>query len=160
MVIPGSTHPPLLGNAPEPMTGLRRRTEDGDPLAVLRCSKCPKEEVFIRGMCRICYIRSWLHAVRAMPDHAVRPEVQVKGQVHSSPLYRVLLHHDGLLLARYVVQVLQEVFYFNQHDAEELALEAQLKGLALCTIEAFEQAKCHTEKLASAKLTATIEPER
>jgi ATP-dependent Clp protease adapter protein ClpS len=94
-----------------------------------------------------------------MADPPVRPDVQVKGQARFSPLYRVLLHHDGLHVARYVVQVLQEVFYFNQHDAEELTLEAQLNGMALCTIEAFEQAKCHAEKLTSAKLKATIEPE-
>ena len=94
-----------------------------------------------------------------MPDDAVRPAAQGDDQTRPALLYRVLLHHDGLHVARYVVQVLQEVFYFSRQGAEELTLEAQLKGMALCTTEAFEQAKCHAEKLTSAKLTATIEPE-
>ena len=94
-----------------------------------------------------------------MPDHDVRPDVQVKDQAHRISLYRVLLHHDGLHAARYVAQVLQEVFYFTQHGAEEITLEALYNGVALCAIEALEQANGHAGKLTSAKLRATIEPE-
>ena len=94
-----------------------------------------------------------------MSDYDVRPNVQVKDEAHRSPLYRVLLHHDGRHAARYVVQVLQEVFYFNRHGAEEITLDALYNGVALCAIEALEQANGHAGKLTSAKLTATIEPE-
>ena len=94
-----------------------------------------------------------------MPDDAVRPDPQVNDQRGSTPLYRVLLHHDGLHVARYVAQVLQEVFYFNRNGAEEITSEALYNGVALCTIETLEQANGHAEKLTLAKLTATIEPE-
>lgn len=94
-----------------------------------------------------------------MPAHATRPGAQVEEQAHDTPRYRVLLHHDGLHAARYVGQVLQDVFYFNQHGAEEIMSEARYNGVALCTIEPLEEAKCHAEKLTSAKLTATIELE-
>jgi ATP-dependent Clp protease adapter protein ClpS len=94
-----------------------------------------------------------------MPDDAVRPDVQAQGQARRTPLYRVLLHHDGLHIARYVAQVLQEVFYFNRSGAEEITSEALYKGVALCAIEPLEQANSHAEKLSLAKLTATIELE-
>jgi ATP-dependent Clp protease adapter protein ClpS len=94
-----------------------------------------------------------------MPDDAVRPDAQVKDQAHPNLLYRVLLHYDGLHVARYVVHVLQEVFYFNRQGAEEITSEALYNGVALCAIETLEQANCHAEKLTSAQLTATIEPE-
>jgi ATP-dependent Clp protease adapter protein ClpS len=93
-----------------------------------------------------------------MPDDAVRPDVQAKDPAHRALLYRVLLHHDGLHVARYVVQVLQEVFYFNRNGAEEITSEALYKGVALSAIEPLEQANCHAEKLTLADLTATIEP--
>jgi len=94
-----------------------------------------------------------------MADQVARPDAQVKGHAHRTPLYRVLLHHDGLHVARYVAQVLQEVFYFDRHGAEEITSEALYNGVALCAIEALEQANCHAGKLASAQLTATVEPE-
>lgn len=86
-------------------------------------------------------------------------DVNTEEQVHHIPLYRVLLHNDDVNHARYVVKVLQEVFHRNQHDAEQIMLEAHSQGVALCVIEPLEKAEFHAERLTSAKLTATIEPE-
>jgi ATP-dependent Clp protease adapter protein ClpS len=92
-------------------------------------------------------------------DRTVRRDAQVKNQARDAPRYRVMLHHDGLHAARYVVQVLQEVFHFSQDGAEEITLEALYNGAALCAIEALERAKVHAARLISANLMATIEPE-
>jgi len=94
-----------------------------------------------------------------VPDYEVRPDAQAGDQAERAPLYRVILYHDGPHAARYVIRVLQEVFYFNQRGAEEITLKALYKGAALCAIEALEQAAGHAEKLTYARLTATIEPE-
>ena len=94
-----------------------------------------------------------------MADHAARPDAKAKGPVRRALLYRVLLHHDGLHVARYVAQVLQAVFYFDRRCAEEITSEALYNGVALCAIEALEQANCHAGKLTSAQLMATVEPE-
>ncbi|MGO8702677.1 MAG: ATP-dependent Clp protease adaptor ClpS [Candidatus Brocadiia bacterium] len=94
-----------------------------------------------------------------MAENDARAGAQMNDQVRRMPLYRVLLHDDGLHLARYVAQVLQEVFYFSRRAAEEITSEAICSGMALCAIETLEQANGHAEKLTSAKLTATIEPE-
>ena len=94
-----------------------------------------------------------------MADDDARADAQMNGQARRMPLYRVLLHDDGLHVARYVAQVLQEVFYFSRRGAEEITSEALYSGVALCAIETLEQANGHAEKLTSARLTATIEPE-
>ena len=96
-----------------------------------------------------------------MTGETVRPklDVVVEERVHHLPLYRVLLHNDDVNYAQYVVKVLQEVFHFDQHEAEAIMLEAHQTGVALCVIEPLEQAEFHAGQLTSARLTATIEPE-
>ena len=94
-----------------------------------------------------------------MPDQVLQPDAQIRDQAHGAARYRVLLHHDGLHAARYVAQILQDVFFFDEHGAEEITLESLYSGVALCAIEALELAKSHVEKLAAAKLTATMEPD-
>ena len=59
-----------------------------------------------------------------MAENDARAGAQMNDQVRRMPLYRVLLHDDGLHLARYVAQVLQEVFYFSRRAAEEITSEA------------------------------------
>lgn len=62
-----------------------------------------------------------------MAENDARAGAQMNDQVRRMPLYRVLLHDDGLHLARYVAQVLQEVFYFSRRAAEEITSEAILQ---------------------------------
>jgi ATP-dependent Clp protease adaptor protein ClpS len=88
-----------------------------------------------------------------------KQDVATEEQVRHIPLYRVLLHNDDVNSMGYVVAVLQQVFHFDQHQAEVVMLEAHQTGVALCVIESLEQAEFHAEQLTSARLTATTEPE-
>lgn len=96
-----------------------------------------------------------------MAEQTPRPNLDVvtEEQVHHVPLYRVLLHNDNVNSMSYVVRVLQEVFHFDQHEAEVIMLEAHHTGVALCVTEPLEQAELHAGQLTSARLTATVEPE-
>ncbi len=96
-----------------------------------------------------------------MTEQTERPKLDVltEEQVIHLPLYRVLLHNDDVNNMGHVVNTLQEVFHLNEGDAQTIMLEAHHTGVALCTIEPLEQAEFHAERLTSAGLTATIEPE-
>lgn len=80
------------------------------------------------------------------------------GKAHL-PLYKVLLHNDDVNTMEHVLVVLIKVFRFNQARAARIMLEAHRTGMALCSVEPFEQAELHRDQLASFSLIATLEPE-
>jgi ATP-dependent Clp protease adaptor protein ClpS len=75
------------------------------------------------------------------------------------PLFKVLLHNDDKNSMEHVVRALMRVFRFDHSRSEEIMLEAHRSGVALCTVEPFEQAELHRDQLISLSLTSTIEPE-
>ena len=80
-------------------------------------------------------------------------------QTTTIPLYRVLLHNDDVNSMEHVVRALMIVFKFGQNTGEKIMIKAHHEGVALCTIEPFEQAELHRDQLISFSLIATIEPE-
>jgi ATP-dependent Clp protease adaptor protein ClpS len=86
-------------------------------------------------------------------------ETTAERQTTSFPRYRVLLHNDDLNSMDHVVKTLMKVFRFEQHVCEKIMIEAHNNGIALCTVEPFEQAELHRDQLISFSLIATIEPE-
>jgi len=75
------------------------------------------------------------------------------------PLYKVVLHNDDVNSMEHVVKVLMQVFKFDRTTCEKIMLEAHRSGMALCSVEPFEQAELHRDQLISFSLTATIEKE-
>lgn len=75
------------------------------------------------------------------------------------PRFKVLLHNDDVNSMEHVIKALMKVFRFDRPKSEFIMLEAHRNGLALCTVEPFEQAELHRDQLISLSLTATIEPE-
>ncbi len=75
------------------------------------------------------------------------------------PRYKVLLHNDDKNSMEHVMMALKRVFKFDDEECARIMLEAHKKGVALCTIEPYEQAELHRDQLISFSLTATIEPE-
>jgi ATP-dependent Clp protease adaptor protein ClpS len=75
------------------------------------------------------------------------------------PLYKVLLHNDDVNSMDHVVKALIRVFKFEQEACEMIMMKAHYDGVALCTVEPFEQAELHRDQLISFSLIATIEPE-
>jgi ATP-dependent Clp protease adapter protein ClpS len=59
----------------------------------------------------------------------------------------------------HVVKTLMRVFRFERQVCEMIMMEAHTSGVALCTVEPFEQAELHRDQLISFSLIATIEPE-
>lgn len=59
----------------------------------------------------------------------------------------------------HVVKALMRVFKFEQRECERIMVEAHKNGVALCTVEPYEQAELHRDQLISFSLVATIEPE-
>ncbi len=55
--------------------------------------------------------------------------------------------------------VLTKVFKFDMQRCERIMIEAHQNGIALCTVEPYEQAELHRDQLASFSLIATIEQE-
>lgn len=82
-----------------------------------------------------------------------------EGRTAHIPRYKVLLHNDDINTMDHVVTALMRVFRFDRHVCERIMAEAHKNGLALCTIEPFEQAELHRDQLKAFSLTATIEPE-
>lgn len=75
------------------------------------------------------------------------------------PRYKVLLHNDDKNSMEHVVKALMRVFRFGQEECERIMVEAHKNGMALCTIEPYEQAELHRDQLISFSLIASIEPE-
>jgi len=86
-------------------------------------------------------------------------ETTAERQTTSIPRYRVLLHNDDVNSMDHVVTTLMKVFRFEQQVCERIMMQAHNNGIALCTIEPFEQAELHRDQLISFSLIATIEPE-
>ena len=80
-------------------------------------------------------------------------------QATKIPLYKVLLHNDDINSMDHVVRALMRVFKFDQETCETIMIKAHHDGVALCTVEPFEQAELHRDQLISFSLIATIEPE-
>lgn len=85
-------------------------------------------------------------------------ESTAERQAASIPRYRVLLHNDDVNSMEHVVRALNRVFRFDQQVCEKIMMEAHTYGLALCTVEPFEQAELHRDQLVSFSLISTIEP--
>jgi len=79
-------------------------------------------------------------------------------EVTHNPLYNVLLHNDDVNSMEHVVRALLQVFKFELAMCEQIMIEAHNSGIALCTVEPYEQAEHHQEQLRSLSLVATIEP--
>lgn len=90
---------------------------------------------------------------------STKPGTNLKQNITHIPRFKVLLHNDDVNSMEHVVKVLMKVFKFDQARSERIMLEAHLKGLALCTVEPFEQAELHRDQLISFLLIATIEQE-
>jgi ATP-dependent Clp protease adaptor protein ClpS len=90
-----------------------------------------------------------------------RPDTETiaERQAATMPLYKVLLHNDDVNTMEHVVRALMRVFKFEQNVCEMIMMQAHNQGVALCTIEPFEQAELHRDQLISFSLIATIEPE-
>jgi ATP-dependent Clp protease adaptor protein ClpS len=73
------------------------------------------------------------------------------------PLYKVLLHNDDVNTMEHVIKALMHVFKFDRSKCEMIMIEAHRNGMALCTIEPFEQAELHRDQLIAFSLVATIE---
>jgi ATP-dependent Clp protease adaptor protein ClpS len=95
----------------------------------------------------------------AMPSTKPDAAIVVERQATKIPLYKVLLHNDDVNSMDHVVQALKRVFKFDQNACEMIMMKAHRDGVALCTIEPFEQAELHRDQLISFSLTATVEPE-
>ena len=89
---------------------------------------------------------------------STKPETVPERVLTAYPQYRVLLHNDDANTMDHVVRTLVRVFRFEQPECERIMLEAHRNGVALCTIEPFEQAELHRDQLRSSSLIATIEP--
>lgn len=96
-------------------------------------------------------------SINAFPS--TKPQNRVKGNISLLPRFKVLLHNDDVNSMEHVVRALIKVFRFDRPRCEQIMFEAHMKGLALCTVEPFEQAELHRDQLNSFSLTATIEPE-
>ncbi len=75
------------------------------------------------------------------------------------PLYKVLIHNDDVNTMDHVVGALMRVFKLERQECERIMVEAHKNGLALCTVEPFEQAELHQDQLRSFSLVSSIEPE-
>jgi len=88
-----------------------------------------------------------------------KTEALIERQVTLIPRYKVLLHNDDKNSTDHVVKALMRVFKFEQQECERIMAEAHKNGVALCTIEPYEQAELHRDQLVSFSLIASIEPE-
>jgi ATP-dependent Clp protease adaptor protein ClpS len=88
-----------------------------------------------------------------------KPRPRDGTEVRSAPRYKVLLHNDDVNGMSYVARALQEVFGFEPAKAYSVMMTAHTQGVALCKVEPREPAEFHSERLISAGLTSTIEPE-
>ena len=76
------------------------------------------------------------------------------------PPYRVLLHNDDYNSMDYVVRaLLRTVPSLSVRAAEDIMLEAHLRGVALVIVCPKELAELYCERLTGFGLTATMEPE-
>ncbi len=99
----------------------------------------------------------YLHSAMSLP--LTKPGTVREQHTTHIPLFRVLLHNDDVNTMEHVVRTLIRVFKFDKVLSERIMMEAHQKGLALCTVEPYEQAELHRDQLLSFSLTATIEQE-
>jgi ATP-dependent Clp protease adaptor protein ClpS len=90
---------------------------------------------------------------------STKPETVIDQHTMCVPLYKVLLHNDNRNTMEHVVKALMHVFRFSKPVCERIMMDAHLNGVALCTVEPFEQAELHRDQLQSFSLAATIEPD-
>jgi ATP-dependent Clp protease adaptor protein ClpS len=83
----------------------------------------------------------------------------IERQATLIPRYKVLLHNDDKNSMEHVIKALMRVFKFEEQECERIMVEAHRNGVALCTVEPYEQAELHRDQLVSFSLVATIEPE-
>ena len=89
----------------------------------------------------------------------IKPMTDVQNRTNLIPRYKVLLHNDDRNSMDHVVEALRKVFKFKDEECHRIMLEAHQNGLALCSIEPFEQAELHRDQLQASSLVASIEPE-
>jgi len=95
-----------------------------------------------------------------MPSNpSTKTETILEHRTTHIPLYKVLLHNDDRNTMEHVVKALMHVFHFERTECERIMLEAHREGVALCTVEPFEQAELHRDELQSFSLISTIEAE-
>lgn len=76
-----------------------------------------------------------------------------------APLFKVLLHNDEVTSMYEVIETLQRVFAFTISKAIRVMMEAHTNGIALCIVEAQEDAEFHAFMLQVHSLMSSIEPE-
>lgn len=53
-------------------------------------------------------------------------------RLREPPLYQVIIHNDHYTTMEFVVEILEDVFHFNQVQAEEIMLMVHRQGAGLC----------------------------
>ncbi len=99
------------------------------------------------------------HDIDMRTFQSTKPETILQQHIVQIPRYKVLLHNDDVNSMEHVVKALKKVFGFDRNRCERIMLEAHQNGIALCSVEPYEQAELHRDQLSSFSLAATIEQE-
>ena len=67
--------------------------------------------------------------------------VKVSPEVQEPALYRVMLHNDDFTPMDFVVDILQNIFHFEQHLAQKIMLDVHQKGSAHCGVFPYDVAE-------------------
>ncbi len=69
-----------------------------------------------------------------LPDSIVRDDDEIREDVRTEPLYRILIHNDDVTPLDYVIRILKRVFMLSQELAEHIAETAHEDGVAIVLI--------------------------
>lgn len=85
-----------------------------------------------------------------------RPEIKTttKERVRHAPMYRVLIHNDDVTTFQFVIDILTGVFKKETEEADDIAMEAHRKGVALVSVMPLEIAELRVDQAKSKARTA------
>ncbi len=65
-------------------------------------------------------------------DNKTRESVDVKEELETPSLFKVLMHNDDYTTMEFVVEVLQEIFCKSAAEAEKIMLTIHFQGVGYC----------------------------
>lgn len=94
-----------------------------------------------------------------MADTETILEADVEQQARHLPPYKVILHNDDVNTFDHVILTILKLTPLGEREAILRTIEAHETGHAVLLITNRERAELYVEQFASARLTATCEPD-